>query len=161
MYKLTNNTTIIRTSDGACIPNDPANKDFQEYQKWLSVGNTPISADVPTLAQVKAEQTAKINQAADSAFDAIISVYPRLEVSTWPNQYAEAWALKTDPLAYTPTLTAIALQADVTVPILSASVLLKAASYTQASGLIIGKRKKLTDKINLSTTSDQIKGIVW
>ena len=36
---------IIRTTDGACIPFDPDNQDFVQYQKWLSEGNTPIPAD--------------------------------------------------------------------------------------------------------------------
>ena len=28
-----------------CIPFDPDNQDFVQYQKWLSEGNTPIPAD--------------------------------------------------------------------------------------------------------------------
>jgi hypothetical protein len=51
MYKLSKNPfggdvkSVLRLSDSACIPFDPDNTDYQEYLKWVALGNTADPAD--------------------------------------------------------------------------------------------------------------------
>jgi hypothetical protein len=59
-YQLTaTDASVIRTEDGACIPNDPANRDWVEYQKWLEDGGVPdpyVEPETPP-PQASNEQT--------------------------------------------------------------------------------------------------------
>lgn len=63
-YQLTQNDCIIRTDDGAIIPADGGNRDYQEYLAWLADGNVP---EEPSLAEVKATRWAAVRAARDMA----------------------------------------------------------------------------------------------
>jgi len=64
MYQLTASTNIFRRADGAYIPMDESNADYQQYQSWLAAGNIPEPADGPSTAELysawKQERQAKV-----------------------------------------------------------------------------------------------------
>ena len=48
MYKLTlDENTILRLSDGAFIPRDPMNRDYEAFLEWEAGGGKPEPADPP------------------------------------------------------------------------------------------------------------------
>lgn len=56
LYKLTDSTSVTRTSDGMSIP-PGKNRYWIEYQAWLGAGNTPDPADpIPDPEPTSAEQ---------------------------------------------------------------------------------------------------------
>jgi hypothetical protein len=51
-YQLTATEVVIRTADQAHIPNDPANRDRQEYEQWLADGGVPDPVPVVIVASL-------------------------------------------------------------------------------------------------------------
>ena len=47
MYQLTTGDAILRLSDNAFIPPDPANTDYAAYLEWVEAGNTPEPTPEP------------------------------------------------------------------------------------------------------------------
>ena len=46
-YKIINEHCVENTETGICFPLANGNADYEEYKRWLELGNTPQAADVP------------------------------------------------------------------------------------------------------------------
>jgi hypothetical protein len=79
MYKLTimqfgqlEPTSIIRLTDGTCIPVDVNNNDYQQYLEWLEEGNTPEPANdnTPDYRALRQAEYPSIGDQLDALFHA-------------------------------------------------------------------------------------------
>ncbi|GAB9186051.1 hypothetical protein [Bradyrhizobium diazoefficiens] len=79
-YRLTTpdpDGSVIRTTDSACIPADPANTDWRDYQAWLADGGVPdpyVEPPPPAPQQVSNRQFYQ-----QAAVDGLISQNDALE----------------------------------------------------------------------------------
>jgi hypothetical protein len=107
-------------------------------------GATMIDGQVVlSLNALKVAKLGSINKGCETALSAIKSGYPDSEVSSWPQQAAEAHLYGANTAAATPLLDSIATARSILKADLVALVLVKVELYSQASGAIIGKRQAL------------------
>lgn len=51
---------IVRISDGACIPRDSRNADYQEYLRWVAAGNTATPVPMVDLNELSLAELATL-----------------------------------------------------------------------------------------------------
>jgi hypothetical protein len=73
-YQLTAGTSVIRTIDGAVIPNDPANLDYVEYLNWLALGNYPDPYVAPPTPPPVRDANARLDAGVLAALNIAIEV---------------------------------------------------------------------------------------
>lgn len=88
MYQLTQTSSVVRLGDGALIPADPDNRDYEAYQRWLSAGNTPVPyvAPEPALPQVLTRRQALLALLAAGKLDQV-----ELVIQSAPRAVQIAW----------------------------------------------------------------------
>jgi len=121
---------------------------------------------VPSLNALKVATLEAINKSCEKALSAIKLGYPDSEVSSWPQQAAEAHLYGVNSAAATPLLDSIAAARGISKADLVALVLAKVELYSQASGAIIGKRQaleKAVEAITIDTPEnrDALELIAW
>lgn len=71
-------TDHVLRDDGACIPFDESNRDYQDYLAWVSDGNTPTQPPAPTFADYQAAFMGNFSQwledtAHTNSYDSVLS----------------------------------------------------------------------------------------
>lgn len=51
-YKIINEHCVENTETGICFPLVNGNADYEEYKRWLELGNTPQAADVMSTVEI-------------------------------------------------------------------------------------------------------------
>lgn len=70
MYQLIASGGVLRLADGAAIPEDEENVDYQIYVAWRNAGGEPLPADpvVPSIEDIAQQRRQAYHELADPLF---------------------------------------------------------------------------------------------
>jgi hypothetical protein len=139
-YKLMNSQMILR-SDGAGIPIDPANTDYQAYLEWLAEGNTP--EPIPSLGVE--EIPAQIIAERDRRMEIVVGQYSETEQKTWPMQIEEARAVLAAPDDPALMIRPMAEARGQSVADFAAYIVQLNNAYRAATGAVFAAARRLMD----------------
>lgn len=91
MYMLTENQSVVRLSDGAIVPQDEQNVDWQKYQQWRQAGNSPAPFTPPTFG-VPQEVSRFQGRAALIQAGHMAAIQAYIDAPTTDIMVKEAWA---------------------------------------------------------------------
>lgn len=160
-YKLLKNSNgVQRLEDGAFIPDHPGNRDWQDYQNWLALGNTPAAAQ--SLEEVQADKKAEINNARQTALDAGVTYNDHVfdsDATAIANVNATLTILQNG--ATLPTGFTWRTKDNTDVPFTLADLQGLAAALFTASNTAYTKSWTLKTQIDAATTIDAVNAITW
>ncbi|WP_231409616.1 hypothetical protein [Ralstonia solanacearum] len=168
-YKQGIKGAIIRAEDGAIIPQDPQNVDYQAYLAWVESGNTAAPLPSETLAQVVAAQIASISAACEAAIVSGFTSSALGSVHTYPstetdqrNLLGSAFAAQgrdsgwASPLWCTTDAGQWAF-----LPHSAAQVQQVNADWVDFRDVLRRKYANLIDQVNAATSISEVGGITW
>lgn len=84
MYQLTNDG-VVRLTDGAIIPADPGNADYQVYLVWLAAGGEPlpVAASSPQVATALKLKQAALVEARPALLQDEILIDDTITIGEW------------------------------------------------------------------------------
>jgi len=151
--------------DGYIVMSGPRPEDIKNTNgfvitTWIADDTgvwVPVST--MTLEIMKANKLAEINTLCDDLINALVSTYPKYEISTFDKQEIEARAYMADATASTPLLIALATARGISLSDLVNRVVTKADAFAKASGFIIGQCQALKDRLDTCTTIEEVQAI--
>lgn len=119
-----------------------------------------VAIPAPTLEEARAAKLTEINSACDAILNTAVLTYPETEVLTFDQQTSEAKAYQASGNASdAPLLSALAAGRGIRLDDLVQRVMAKHTAFSALSGYVIGQRQALEDRLDASTTVEEIEAI--
>lgn len=133
------------------VPPDRSSAAWQEYQSWLTSGNTPLPPDTvgqDALPIAKLKRQSEIDAYAAGLRNAVVRGRSAGEMASWSIKVAEAraYTATSDP-AQAPTLALTAAIRGIALDELAGRVLAQSSPFLQAEAAIDGTRGKHCDAV--------------
>lgn len=128
------------------------------YMPRTDVGVNPVTG-LSGLENARAIKLAEINAACERVMAAVTAGYPQSELLTFDKQEQEARAYTADAGASVPLLSALAASRGLALAELVRRVIVKADAFAAVSGVVVGQRQALEDRLALAATTAEVDAI--